>query len=90
MPLAILYTNCLRLGQYPDSFKIGTTKHLFKGKGDKTNPRSYRPITKTQRFLSKILEKIIQFRMCKVLEMKKTLIALAMVPIPAVKMPRIQ
>lgn len=73
IPLAIIFSQCLKFGYFPDSFKKAIVKPLFKGKGLKCNPSSYRPISNTP-FLSKLFEKIIQQRLIKLLRINNVLI----------------
>ena len=49
-------------GIFPRSLKSGIITPIFKKKGDKNDPSSYRPITKLS-YLSKIFEKVIYSRL---------------------------
>lgn len=55
LPLHMLVNQSFEEGQFPDSLKIAIIKPIYK-KGEKTNPKNYRPIALLPTF-SKIFEK---------------------------------
>jgi len=56
--LKYIFNECVRLGEMPKILKRTIIKSVYKGKGSKTNPDNYRPISIISA-TSKLLEKII-------------------------------
>jgi len=56
-PLSQICNLSIKLAKFPDKCKIAKLKPLFK-KGDKTNPKNFRPISLLP-LISKVLEKVI-------------------------------
>jgi len=67
IPLAILFTQILLLSKIPQSFKTAIVIPLYKGKGSRSNPDNYRPIS-ILNSLSKIFEYILFIRLRKLVE----------------------
>ena len=44
-PLSIIFFKSLKQGQYPDNLKLSRISAIYKGKGSKSNPDHYRPIS---------------------------------------------
>ena len=44
-PLSIIFSKSLKQGQYPDNLKLSRISAVYKGKGSKSNPDHYRPIS---------------------------------------------
>ena len=57
--LAHIYNLSLLSGTLPQDFKIARVSPIYKGKGDKSDPGNYRPISVTAT-LSKIIEKYVK------------------------------
>lgn len=57
-PLAHVFNLSINSGFFPEAFKRATVIPLYKGKGVKTDPASYRPISLCP-FLAKIFEKAV-------------------------------
>ena len=69
--LVKLFNSCMKLGTFPDAFKIAQVIPLFKG-GDKENVNSYRPISLLP-VLGKLFEKVISLRTVNFLDKFKLL-----------------
>jgi len=61
IPIALMFTLFFSTGIYPSEFKEAIVLPLYKGKGSKSDPNSYRPIS-ILCTLNKILEGIIHAR----------------------------
>ena len=59
--IADIFTDSLCAGTYPESYKIGKVIPLFKKKGPKTDPKSFRPITNLKS-IAKILDNIVNYQ----------------------------
>ena len=57
-PLSLLFSWSLTTGDSPAIWKVADVRPLYKGKGQRTSPDSYRPISKSSA-LAKVLEKIV-------------------------------
>jgi hypothetical protein len=57
-PLCTLYQQCMHQDTIPDAWRQAKVVPLYKGKGNKSDPASYRPISLTA-VASKLLERII-------------------------------
>ena len=44
-PLSIIFSKSLKQGKYPDNLKLSRISAIYKGKGSKSNPDHYRPIS---------------------------------------------
>jgi len=58
-PLAFIFNLSIRAGVYPSEFKLASVIPLYKGKGSKSEPSNYRPISLTS-YLSKLFEKCVK------------------------------
>ena len=66
-PLNTIFQHSLFEGIFPSIWKEATVIHLFKGKGSRGDPSSYRPISLCQ-FIGKILELIIHTQLIKYID----------------------
>jgi len=57
-PLAILFQISFEQCKFPSSWKLSHVTPIFKGKGKRSDPENYRPISLTSPFL-KIMERVI-------------------------------
>ena len=57
-PLAILFQISFEQCKFPTSWKLSHVPPIFKGKGKRSDPENYRPISLTSPFL-KIMERVI-------------------------------
>ena len=53
-----IINNCIRLSVFPETWKVGKISVIYKNKGPRTEPNSYRPITLLCS-LSKLIEKVM-------------------------------
>ncbi len=58
-PLSVMFTKFLNDAYVPASWKIANIIPINKGKGDRTDPSNYRPISLTQ-FLARVLKKSLE------------------------------
>ena len=58
-PLTILFQRSVFDGLIPDAWRVAKILPLYKGKGDKSDPNSYRPISLTS-CIGKVLEAIVK------------------------------
>lgn len=66
-PVLHIFNTSVRLGRFPQNFKIATVIPLFKSKGSKLDPTNYRPISLCT-YLSKLLEKCVSQQLYEFLE----------------------
>jgi hypothetical protein len=59
VPLSLLFNTIFRTGEYPDRFKNMYVLPIYKGKGVKSDPNSYRPISSVST-LSKLFEHVLK------------------------------
>ena len=67
VPLSIVYQQSLSQGRIPDALRQAKVIALYKGKGDKMDPSSYRPISLTA-VACKVLERVVVDQMRHYLE----------------------
>jgi hypothetical protein len=58
-PLSVMFTKFLNNSYVPASWKIANVVPIYKGKGDRTDPSNYRPISLTP-CLARVFEKVIK------------------------------
>ena len=58
-PLTILYSRSILEARIPDMWRVAQVIPIYKGKGDKTDPNSYRPISLAS-CVGRVLETIIK------------------------------
>ena len=56
--LTRIINNCIRTSSFPETWKVGKVAVVYKNKGEKTNPNSYRPVTLLCA-MSKVIEKVM-------------------------------
>ena len=56
--LSIIFNKSISLGIFPDNLKIGKVCPIYKGKGSKSDPDNYRPITMLS-VIARLFEKLI-------------------------------
>ena len=57
-PLSIIFSKSLKQGQYPDNLKLSRISAIYKGKGSKSNPDHYRPISVLSA-VARLFEKLV-------------------------------
>jgi len=67
LPLSILFTFFIRVGQIPDSFKKAVSFPLYKNIGSRNDPKNYRLISNLP-LLSKLFERVIKARVMAYIE----------------------
>lgn len=72
IPLCQIYNKLFEQGIFPDNLKHGTVTPLYKGKGSKYEPLSFRPISVLP-FLGKLYEKLLHDKLVQHLEQNKLL-----------------
>ena len=65
-PLTDIINNCIKLGIFPNSYKIGLVTPIFK-KGNRADVQNYRPISSLP-ILSKVFEKVLSGQLSLYLE----------------------
>ena len=58
-PLTILYSRSILEARIPHMWRVAKVIPIYKGKGDKTDPNSYRPISLTS-YVGKVLERLLK------------------------------
>ena len=66
--LAFIFNWSLEEGIFPDNFKIARICPIYKGKGSKSNPDNYRPISVLS-VVARLFEKLVHDQLLKHLEM---------------------
>ncbi|KAK2715633.1 hypothetical protein QYM36_010266, partial [Artemia franciscana] len=61
VPLLYLFNRCWESGSVPSAWKSSILVPMYKGKGDRSDPASHRPIALTS-FIAKLYEKMIKLR----------------------------
>ena len=66
-PLAFIFSESLEIGAFPDSLKLARVSAIFKGKGFRSNPDHYRPISVLS-VIARLFEKIVHQQLCNFLK----------------------
>ena len=66
-PLASIFSESLEIGVFPDNLKLARISAIFKGKGSRSNPDHYRPISVLS-VIARLFEKIVHQQLCDFLK----------------------
>ena len=66
-PLAILFTKSMECGLIPNDWRLSSVTPIYKGKGMKSQPGNYRPVSLTSN-VCKLMEKVINRELSRHLE----------------------
>ena len=73
-PLNIIFQQSLYADLFPATWKHAIITPLFEGRGDRSNPASYRPISICS-CLGKLLERVMQMQLIEFLKFNETLLS---------------